>query len=146
MTGSPQHPMATVLRPPDHPPYWCGSAGPVAPAESAGAGLAPAGPPAVLVRLDDPCRHDEIGVLHDPLREAGHPIGRDRAEIRPLRGVVAVGVDHGDAIDRRAELLALLGIGRRAVQPDGHDHRDPRVGDTSRIQLVEQRRDELAIG
>ena len=78
--------------------------------------------------------------------DPGTPYGGYRSEVGPLARIAAVGVDDAHAVDDSAELLALLGIGRRAVQPDGDDHRDALVGDTAGVQLVEQRRDEDVVG
>ena len=111
-----------------------------------GDGLASAGVPRVLVRLDDAGRDDDIGVLHDPLRGPWHAVRRDRAEIGPLRRIAAIRIDDAHAVDDAAELLALLSVGRRAVQTHGDDHHDAVIGDAAGVQLVEERRDEDVVG
>src|SRR5206468_2189652 len=104
------------------------------------------GEPRVLVRLDDPGRDDELGLLDELLREAWHAVGLDRAEVGPFRGIATVRVDDTDAVDGAAELLALLGFGRRPVQADRDDDRDALVGNATTIELIEQGRHEDRVG
>ena len=110
------------------------------PAAADGDGLAPAGVAGVLVGLDDARRDDQVGVLHDPLRGAWNAVGRDDAQVGPHPRVAAVRVrDPHPCGHGRAELLDLLGVGRGAVEADGDQDRDVRVGDAPGIQLVQER-------
>ena len=108
--------------------------------------LPTAGVARVLMRLDDTRRHDQVSVFHKLLREARDAVRRDRPEVGPHRGITSVGIDDAHAVDNRAELLALLSVRRRAVEPDRHDHGDLRVGDAAGVQFIEERRNQDRIG
>ena len=105
-------------------------------------GLAAPGISRVLVWLDNPSRDDEVRLLDELLRGARHVVGRNRPKVGPHRGIASVGVDDAHAVDDRAELVALLGVCRRAMQSDRHDDGDLRVGDAPCVQLAEERRDQ----
>ena len=104
--------------------------------------LAAARVPGVLVRLDDPRRDDQIGLLHELLRGAGDVIGRDRPKVGPHGGIAPVRIDDAHTIHDRAELVPFLRVRCRAMQTDRHDDRDLPVEDAPRIELVEERRDQ----
>src|SRR5439155_11339852 len=105
-------------------------------------GLSTAGPAGVLMRLNDARRHDEVGILHELLREARDAVRRDGTKIGPLRRIATIRVDDANTIDDRPKLLALLGIGRRAMQADADHHGDVSVRDPTGVELVEKGRNE----
>src|SRR2546430_6280637 len=97
------------------------------------------------MRLDDTGGHDKVRILDELLRETRDAVRRDRPEGGPLRRLAAIRVDDANTIDDRSKLLALLGLGRRAMKADADHDGDLGGRHATGVELVKEWRNENRI-